>query len=560
LLAERLERFLKKELAERTSLATDGFYALSFDDLSVNVLNGELRIEGIRLHPDPAVFEQWKNRDSLPDLYIKAAIQLIDFKGVNLIWKWRHTQLHFQSFEINDPEIQIFSSKYAWEDVEVEKVQEKTLYEMLSPYIDLLTVKTLNLNNASVLYNLEEDSSTMTYALDDFTFHAYGFRLDSLSAKSNRLLYSDQIDFSIRNLSLPLDNGCYTLNIGELRLNNTDLNADSIYLKPAYAKMEFAHKHPKHADWFDVRIGGVELKGIDIPGYLSEKVVRMQEANISDVVLQNFKNQQIIVPRRIIPMIYEGLQKAPVKFFIPNLNISNLFVVYEELAKKGTEPGRLYLTDMYGTFAGFTNIVSSPEQFIRLDAEGKLMGEGLFTATWMLPVDSLHDQFLLHAQMERFDLKALNELIVPLAAVRVESGQTSDFVFDMDAGSKRATIRMEFPYQNLKAEVLKEKDGELAKNGLLSFLANELVKNNNPDHPDSKGSRLRDVHLTVVRDPYHSTFNYLWQILRPALAESVGISETKQKTAAEAMKFINEVKNLFHKQSKSEASEEREGK
>ena len=45
-LTGRLERYLKRELIERTANATDGFYRLSFDKLSISFFKGELRLEG----------------------------------------------------------------------------------------------------------------------------------------------------------------------------------------------------------------------------------------------------------------------------------------------------------------------------------------------------------------------------------------------------------------------------------------------------------------------------------------------------------------------------------
>ena len=54
---------------------------------------------------------------------------------------------------------------------------------------------------------------------------------------------------------------------------------------------------------------------------------------------------------------------------------------------------------MNGTFTGFTNIVSRPDQYIVLNANGKLMGKGDFTAAWKLPVDSLNDRFRLNARL-----------------------------------------------------------------------------------------------------------------------------------------------------------------
>ena len=46
-LTGRLERYLKRVLIERTANATDGFYRLSFDKLSISFFKGELRLEGI---------------------------------------------------------------------------------------------------------------------------------------------------------------------------------------------------------------------------------------------------------------------------------------------------------------------------------------------------------------------------------------------------------------------------------------------------------------------------------------------------------------------------------
>ena len=208
--------------------------------------------------------------------------------------------------------------------------------------------------------------------------------------------------------------------------------------------MEFAYRQPKHQDWFDVKVGRLGLSGIDLPAYFSEKVVRIKNVEVDNAELQNFKNQQIAVPRRIVPMIYSGLQKAPVKMAIDSLRVNNFSVVYEELSKKGIQPGKLFFTEMNGKFYGFTNVVSYPDQYIRLDANGKLMGKGYFTATWQLPVDSLNDRFLLDAHMEDFDLTALNQLITPLAFAKVESGKLVDFTFSTEASTKGATVDMLF--------------------------------------------------------------------------------------------------------------------
>ena len=83
-LTGRLERYLKRELIERTANATDGFYRLSFDKLSISFFKGELRLEGVSLEPDSKVFEHWAALDSLPDTYVSTRIEVIDLR--ELIW------------------------------------------------------------------------------------------------------------------------------------------------------------------------------------------------------------------------------------------------------------------------------------------------------------------------------------------------------------------------------------------------------------------------------------------------------------------------------------------
>lgn len=58
-------------------------------------------------------------------------------------------------------------------------------------------------------------------------------------------------------------------------------------------------------------------------------------------------------------------------------------------------------------------------------------------------------------------------------------------------------------------------------------------------------NKPRHSSVSIIRDPYHSTFNYLWQILRLPLIESVGVSKKKQDTAKGIVTFFTKVKNFF---------------
>lgn len=347
------------------------------------------------------------------------------------------------------------------------------------------------------------------------------------------------------DLEFPLDNGFYALKVGRIRLNESDLHIDSIHLVSPYPKMEFAYFQPHHKDWFDVRVDHLAMSGLDLPFYMSDQILKAEELRLQGILLQNFKNKKIVITPHIVPMIYTVIQQAPLRFSIADAYVDDFFVIYEELGKKGTRPGKLIFTDMNGHITGLTNLPRYRDQYIRLDANGKMMDNGYFTATWLLPVDSLNDRFLLDARMEHFDFQTLNQIITPLASAEVRSGYTQQLHFSMDAGSQGGTIDMALPYRDLKVALLKKKDGKVTDKAFLSRLANWVLKHDNPSYPERPDSRLRRVHMYVERDPYHSSFNYLWQLLKPALIETVGITKTEQDIAQGVVGFFTKVKKFF---------------
>lgn len=554
-------------------------YKLSIRRGQFSTIKGLLRLQDVKLIP------QKDSSTKVPETYISFTTPLIYAGGFKRIPKNPTKNLHVASFGINSPEIKVTKAdsdtynlklkelvlkNISWDSTRLKLgsidlvspvadiyqryfIQDSThkkrvaptsqsLYKTLRNIANQITLDKLNLSDANINYAYCSKKDSLHYQkLDTTNLMVEGLVVDN----TNQTFKLDDIRLSTKNLEYPLDNGFYTLQIGRINLNKTSLTLDRLHLISPYSKMEFAYYQPQHKDWFDVSINRLSLTGIDLPTYFSDKILRINKVQIDSALLQNFKNQKIVVPKRIIPMIYSGLQKAPIKLDIKDVEVNNFSVIYEELAKKGTYPGKLFFTDMNGKFSGFTNIVSAPDQYIRLDANGRLMGKGYFTATWQLPVDSLNDRFLLNAQLTDFDLTVLNQLITPLASAEVQSGQLKNMTFNTVASSRGATVDMLFLYNNLRATVLKEKEGEITNNRLLSRLANLVLKHNNPDKPDRKHNKPRHSHVTIERDPYHSTFNYLWQILRPALIESVGVSKKKQDTATDVMNFIAKMKNFF---------------
>ena len=147
-----------------------------------------------------------------------------------------YKQLHFDSFEIRNPDIQVFNPYYSTraEVKERKEAEIKTLYEVVSPYINVLTVRMLNLENASVSYSVENPVSPIVYALNDVSFHAYGFRLDENSSESGKLLYCDNFDFITKRSQTLLTNNDFRLQTDRILLSTEDsiISISNITLTP----------------------------------------------------------------------------------------------------------------------------------------------------------------------------------------------------------------------------------------------------------------------------------------------------------------------------------------
>ena len=89
-------------------------------------------------------------------------------------------------------------------------------------YIDALSVKTLNLENASISYNVENQVSPIIYTLNNVSFHAYGFMLDSTSSRSGKLLYCDNFDFVTNQPQTLLVNNDFKLETDSICLSTQD--------------------------------------------------------------------------------------------------------------------------------------------------------------------------------------------------------------------------------------------------------------------------------------------------------------------------------------------------
>ncbi|MDR2954533.1 MAG: hypothetical protein LBV43_05585 [Prevotella sp.] len=486
-----------------------------------------------------------------PESKIHTTMPWFSFRGWNWDFRTKRILMSFREIEVQEPLFNIDLAHHHTESEESVKKdnRSKDLYTLLAQYTDTLYIGGVDISNANIDYkNTSQGHDTIEQKINS----TYLFLKDiAVNTRDKKVDFSD-FKFATKDIYFPIMDGFYTIGIDAINLDKKErlVALDNVRMISTYPKEQFAYIHLKHKDWFDVTTRKIVLTGVNYDTYFSDNTLKAKKLVVENVLLQNFKNQKIEIQHNIMPLIYEKIQNLPIKLFIDSANISDFTVIYEELPKKGNNPGVIRFDHMNGKITNLTNVAYYPDQYMRLHVDGIFMEEGYFTAIWDIPVSKDYDCFVLEARLLDFDLKALNKIFTPLASAELKRGRLNDFSFITEASSKDAYARMLFRYDSINVWLLKDKETK-EPNMMMSNIVNTLISTRNP----GRGRKNpREANIYIERDPYHSTFNYFWQILQPALAESAGISQREQKLAKRAAGFFGKVKNFF-----SGKKEEKEG-
>ncbi len=548
--ANRAERYIRTHLTEAVEEVTGGLYNLELGKLKIDILQGYLSAKDIRLNINTERYKQLEQLDSLPDYTGIIKIKSLRLTGVN--FKYSHKlgrKLGFRRLIIEEPEVIALS--YPKKETEEKpknilkknpRIKPHTLYDFIAPYFDEFFISHISLIGGNA-FLLRDEGRTIKArgSLTGLGVEANDFKINSNRTLNNSILFSENIIIRFDSLLFHSVDGFYDYFAGATAIDiaRGEVTVNDPGFTSPLPKWEFAHVHPTHADWFDLKIGQMILKGLNMRKLVDDQVVLADTLLTHSILLQNFKNGQIPIEHNYMPMVYTSRQELPIHFFVDYVNVSNMEVIYEELATGEADPGRVTLTNMEGVFLDYTNIVSHPNQTTTLYASAKLMGEGELETIITLPVDPAYDRATLKANLGVMNMISLNPIIETMGPAKLDGGFIQGLDLYIDGGGKEANVEMTLLYNDLSVQVLQNlNNGHKANRGILSLLANGVIEKNNPQ----PGQEVRTVHALHIRDPLHSSFNYLWKIILSGLVKVLGYTDERQERVEWAIEELG-VKN-----------------
>lgn len=527
-------------------------YHIDFKDVHLNLLSGNIVLDGVQLSPDTTVFDSLKNMSKAPTHLYRIKLAHLKLSRAGILTAYFKKRIKMNSIVLDHPSIDMIFYKVPPQRDTVKA--EQTLYQQLSKSIRSLRIGSVRIVDADFdYYNGEKKLN----AIKHLTVDVKDILIDSLSQyDTTRVLHAKNIGFNLAGYQSLTADKMYTVKVDSLRgsISGKTLVLKGLQLIPMYPDLTFSRKYKVQKDRYSLKFSEINVKGIDFINLHSTGSLRARQISIGPAKVAVFMNRELPPPAfdkgRNYP--HNALKRLGIATVIDQITLNKVDIAYTEFNPKTNERGTLKLEDLGGSI---TNVSNDSLQLTRkshayANLHTRILSKGQLGVKIDFNLTDKNGAFSYSGQVRPFDMRILNPLAGSLGLVAIESGKVNQVDFTIHANEKGSSGTVKFLYNDLKVNLLKEDEkGQKKKKGLLSFLANAiLIKNNNP----SKGEQPRVAQVQMERVPQASFFNLMWKSVFLGIRESVGIGIVPVKPMAEPGKSRKAMREVRKEERKKE--------
>lgn len=523
------KELIQTELTRRVARETGGLYQINYDRFELDEVAGSLQVTGLTLSYDSSIYLQQLAAGEPPSLLFRVYIPSLLVLRVETPRAIISKEIAGDSLRITDPEIEIFYTGMGKDSLR--HIPPEAVYRQLLGQLQLIRVKELEIQNARLL--IKRISSTDTIlAFSGLSAAFHDLLIEANTGRdTSRILFSKSMELVVQKLEWREKRGLYRFGAEKLLLNsaNRSLQLDSFYMQPLLSETAFMAKVGVQLDRIELRFAGVQLAGLNFPALLQERL-EADHLIMQNVGVNVYKDHA--QPRDNINRVgnfpQQALLKLPIAVTIAQATIKNAVVVYKQHTPKTGQTGAV---GFHAIHARISNITNEPEQinsnpFLIADTRSLFMNRVELKARFRFNLAASNGEFNITAKLGAFPAPLLNDIIVPLAAAKIEKGRIRGATLSITGSDYKGRARITLPYRDIKIAVLKKSGDSLQKKNLLSLGANFILISNNP----RKTGPPREGRGEFERDTNRAFFNLVWKSLYVAIADAMGLSA---KTSAE---------------------------
>ncbi len=480
-------------------------YHLDYEDISIDYTLNGITLKEVTLLPKATP-------DSAGTL-VRAKIGTARMDDLALFAFLFSDKLRIGTLSFDQPSFEVYLRR----DSSRQKDIRKGMSGLFGDVINSAALKNFSISygNARIFTTLPD--TALFGAAENIAIEADDIRTDSarvdfiIPFKVGRLVTRiDSLEYRTSDYS--------SLSIQETSFNSVsdDLRMTGIAMKLDTTMREVSLTLPFHKDIIRFTLRSLEVKGINMFDIYGDSFkLYATTIRVDSLQMEDFRNKARPEPnRKEKPMFKSMLDKVKIPLDVDSILISNSSISYSEVPPSGGEAGTVSFDRITGYIEDVTTDSARQKTLESFHARLEALVNGQAALTFDLVVPYSDEHFYLDADIEPFDMTILNQTLVPLASLRIDSGEASAFRLRMDAGFTQSNNTLNLDYRNLNLSVL-SKTGQEEKNGLLSTIANAFVKSSN----DKGEGSFENLEYVTERRMNRSPFNYMWMSIKDGLRE-----------------------------------------
>lgn len=523
LVSSYFHKRIVERLQQEIIIATDSTYSAKINHFYIDILNANLRLEGVEF------LSIKEKRNYVKPLYHFTAdlVRAEHFAWIDLL---RNNNFRVSRLVFENPQIKIWQGEERRANRTAKKDRtDFSFYKIIQPVFNSLSINKIEIKNAGVVIYRSFSDTTIVLNSKDNNIDVRNFRIDESALLAGRYFLADTFNVSIKKLDFVLADGLYTLKAQKCETSYTDSSMVIVdaQLIPNYSKKEFDDEAGHQTDRMKVKAGVVELTGMNVNLFFENNTLIARQLLIDSLDLQAFRDKNLERKPKEIPSLQKTIKSLPIYLAIEKVKVMHSAITYEEVAPGQSKAGKIFFSDVNATLTGLINdsTAITPENKLIMIASSRFMNSGTVEAQYTFPMQTNLMVFDCRGSITGLKMTDLNQIVEPNANIKIKEGVVDKMEFYFKANDVRSSGKMTFLYHDLAVE-LKDKQTHKTKlkEEVLSFLVNSIIiKKDNP----LRNKEVRITPISYERNRERFIFNYTWKSLLSGIKPAIGLPNKK---------------------------------
>ena len=540
LAGDKWKPVLQKSLSREVLRSSAGLYHITYSDVKLNILAGNVNISNFQLIPDTAVYNRLVAGKRAPDNLFIISVKNLSVSDAGAAKAYLEKRLDIDSIVINQPKVTIINKRFAYNDT-AKAGPPKSFYELIKKTFKEIRVRSVSLKNVSVDYIDKNQNTPQSTVLTNMAVKVTDILIDSLSGRdTSRFYYTKNVQIALKGYGFKTPDNLYQATVGKLTFNTAkkQMIINKAALIPRYNNSDFIKKAGGSGDIYTLRFNKITLNNLDLQRFLVRREVFAAGMDITDSYVGVYENDVNAGK----PSVKTGrdpqqlLQKVKLPLGVNRINISNANIAFAAIDRTSRQTGQVLFTHTSGYLKNVTNdsVQKKHNPFLTAHLDTRFMDEASLSLKFKFNLNSATGAFNYSGTLGPYDARKLDKLVKPLALVHIVSGDIQKLTFNINADNYNSKGLVNFYYRNLNIQLLKKEDGnpKLKNKPLVSVLANDFVLEDN--NPNANGA-FRPGPLFLQRGPTVSFFAYLYRGILSGVKASVGLSFKNKNAVTKAV-------------------------